>query len=284
MATLNIDWEHLPHREGFEKLFQYFKQLGKALVAYSGGVDSTLLLKVGTLALGEKCLGVTARSETLTDDEFDAALAIAQDHGMNIETIEYSELAIENYADNTPNRCYFCKHELFSKLQPVAAKHGITAVIDGTNADDVGDWRPGMKAASELKVLSPLKECGISKAQVRDLSRALGLPNWDKPSMPCLSSRVAYGIKIDKKKLEQIAAGEKFLRQNGFRQVRVRHHEAIARIEVAPEEIGRLLEPEMRTRVAAKLIELGFRYVTLDLLGYRTGSLNEGVVKPVAQV
>lgn len=284
MAPLKIDWDHLPHKDQFDKLFQYFINLGKALVAYSGGVDSTLLLKVGTLALGEACLGVTARSETLTDDEYENALAIAQDHGMNVLTVEYSELEIENYAENTPNRCYFCKHELFSRLRPVAEARGITAIIDGTNADDVGDWRPGMKAAAELTVLSPLRETGTTKAQVRALSQALGLPNWDKPSAPCLSSRVAYGIKIDKQKLAQIAGGEKFLRENGFRLVRVRHHEQIARIEVAPEEIARLMEPEMRQRVAARLMELGFRYVTVDLLGYRTGSLNEGVTRPVASV
>lgn len=284
MAPLKIDWDQLPHREQFDKLFQYFKNLGKALVAYSGGVDSTLLLKVGTLALGEACLGVTARSETLTDDEFENALAIAQDHGFNILTVEYSELEIENYAENTPNRCYFCKHELFGKLRPVAAAHGITAIIDGTNADDVGDWRPGMRAAAELTVLSPLKETGTTKAQVRALSRGLGLPNWDKPSAPCLSSRVAYGIKIDKHKLEQIAGGEKFLREHGFRVARVRHHDQIARIEVAPEEIARLMEPEMRRLVAARLLELGFRFVTVDMLGYRTGSLNEGVTRPTASV
>jgi uncharacterized protein len=284
MAPLTIDWEHMPHKEQFDKLFNVFKRLGKALVAYSGGVDSSLLLKVGTLALGEKCLGVTARSETLTDDVYLAALAIARDHGMNVITVTYSELEIKNYAENTPNRCYFCKHELFSRLQDVARERGITALIDGTNADDVGDWRPGMKAAQELEVVSPLREAGITKAQVRDISRALGLPNWDKPSAPCLSSRVAYGIKIDKKKLDQVAEGEKFLRQNGFRLVRVRHHEQIARVEVGEDEIARLMEPEMRRRVAARLMELGFRFVTVDMLGYRTGSLNEGVTRPAAQI
>lgn len=283
MASLTIDREHLPHPEQFEALVNHFQRLGKVLVAYSGGVDSTLLLKVGTLALGERCLGVIARSETLTDDEFDAAMALAREHGFNIEMVAYSELAIENYAQNTPNRCYFCKSELFGRLQALARERGITTLIDGTNADDVGDWRPGMQAAKELQVVSPLRDAGVTKAQIRDLAQALGLPNWDKPSAPCLSSRVAYGVTIDKAKLEQIAGGEKFLRQNGFRVARVRHHDQIARLEVVPEEIPRLMEPEMRALVAARLLELGFRYVTVDLLGYRMGSLNEGLKKDKAQ-
>lgn len=284
MASLSIDWERLPHKEKFDALFSRFRELKQVIIAYSGGVDSTLLLKVGALALGERCLGVIARSETLTSEEFEAAMAIARDHDFNVETITYSELAIENYAENTPNRCYFCKHELFSRIQQIARERGIKYIIDGTNADDVDDWRPGMQAAAELEVVSLLREAGITKAEIRDLSRALRLPNWDKPSAPCLSSRIAYGIQIDKTKLEQVAEGEKFLRQQGFRVARVRHHEEIARVEVAPEDIERLMEPAMRQRVAARLLELGFRFVTVDMLGYRTGSLNEGVTRPKASV
>ena len=278
MASLTIDWEHLPHKNKFDALFDRFRQLGKVLVAYSGGVDSTLLLKVGTLALGERCVGVTARSETLTDEEYNAAMAVARDHDFNIYTIEYSELEIENYANNPLNRCYFCKHELFSRLRRVAGELGVTTIIDGSNADDVHDWRPGMQAAAELQVISLLMEVGLNKNEIRELARALGLPNWDKPSSPCLSSRIAFGIPIDKQKLEQIAEGESFLRQKCFRVVRVRHHGAIARIEVEPGEIQRLMEPDMRRRVADRLRELGFRHVTVDLLGYRMGSLNEGLL------
>jgi pyridinium-3,5-biscarboxylic acid mononucleotide sulfurtransferase len=280
MASLTIDWEGLPHKDKFDQLFGRFRELKQAMVAYSGGVDSTLLLKVGTLALGDRCVGVTALSETLTPEEYEAALAIARDHAFNIRTVQYSELEIENYAENPTNRCYFCKHELFGRLRQIAQELGIDTLIDGTNADDVDDWRPGMQAAQELRVVSLLREADLHKSEIRELCRALRLPNWDKPSAPCLSSRIAYGIQIDKQKLDQVAEGERFLRQNGFRVVRVRHHGEIARIEVAPEELARLVEPELRERITARLRELGFRYVTLDLIGYRTGSLNESFTRP----
>ncbi len=276
MYGSTIDLGRLPHHEKFQRLINRFKELKRVIVAYSGGVDSTLLLKAGTLALGENCIGVTAKSETLTDDEYAAALKLATEHNFNMKTIQYSELAVENYAENPTNRCYFCKHELFSRLDRLAAEFNVPAIVEGSNADDVDDWRPGMKAAQELQVVSPLRDAGLTKAEIRDLAKALGLPNWDKPSAPCLSSRIAYGVQIDATKLKQVADGEKFLREQGFRIFRVRHHEEIARIEVAPEEMDRLLAAPMRNAVAAKLKELGFRYVTVDLLGYRTGSLNEG--------
>jgi uncharacterized protein len=277
------DFSALPHREKFERLLARFRELRRALVAYSGGIDSTLLMKAGTLAIGERCLGVIAKSETLTDDEYDKALTVACAHGFRLQTIAYSELEIESYTDNPINRCYFCKHELFSRLCALAAELGIDAIVDGSNADDAGDWRPGMQAAAELRVVSPLKEAGLTKAEIRALARALGLPNWDKPANPCLSSRIAYGLTIDRAKLEQVATGEAFLRERGFRQVRVRHHGEIARIEVARDEMDRLLAPEMRRPVAERLRELGFRYVTVDLLGYRSGSLNEGRVATPSQ-
>jgi uncharacterized protein len=283
MASLTIVWEELPHKEKFAQVFDRFRQCGRAIVAYSGGVDSTLLLKIGTLAIGEGCLGVIARSETLSDEESAAALALAREHDFNLRTIQYSELEVENYAENPLNRCYFCKHELFSRLIQIARELGIQTIVDGSNADDAGDWRPGMQAGAELNVVSPLRDCGLTKEEIRDLARALCLGNWDKPSAPCLSSRIAYGIPIDKTKLTQVAEGERFLRQNGFRVVRVRHHDTIARIEVGPRDLARLVEPAMRERVVARLRELGFRHVTVDLLGYRSGSLNEGLVKPAAE-
>jgi uncharacterized protein len=278
------DLQTLPHRAKFDRLLERFAGLvgtpHAAIVAFSGGVDSTLLLKAGTLAIGDRCLGVIARSETLTDDEYEKAAALAADHGFNLRAVAYSELAIDNYADNPINRCYFCKHELYSRLTGLAAELGVDTIVEGSNADDVGDWRPGMKAAAELNVISPLREADLHKSEIRDLARALGLANWDKPSNPCLSSRIVYGQKIDREKLRQVAEGEAFLRGLGLRQVRVRHHGEIARIEVAPDEMDRLLTPENRAATADRLRALGFRHVTIDLLGYRTGSLNEGRVPP----
>ncbi|MCL5270129.1 MAG: ATP-dependent sacrificial sulfur transferase LarE [bacterium] len=275
MALTSIKIDTLPHAEKLRKLVGIFDELKRVIVAYSGGVDSTLLLKVGTLTLGENCIGITARSETLTPEEYDDALRLARDHDFNIVTLEYSELDIENYAENPVNRCYFCKHELFDRIRQMARRMNVPAIAEGSNADDVDDWRPGLKAIQELQIASPLRQAGLRKSEIRDLARALGLPNWNKPSMPCLASRIAYGIQIDQRRLGQVADGERFLRQQGFRLVRVRHHDEIARIEVGPDEIDRLLDPALREAVAARLRELGFRYVTVDLAGYRTGSLNE---------
>ena len=280
MDSSKIDLKKLPHREKFESLLDRFKQLKRVLVAYSGGVDSTLLLKAGAIALGEDCVGVTARSETLTDFEYQAALGIARDYNLNIHTIEYSELEIPHYADNPTDRCYYCKYELFRRLHELAAELGIEVIAEGSNIDDLDDWRPGMRAVEEFGIVSPLRDAQLGKDEIRDLVRELGLPNWDKPSSPCLSSRIAYGIQIDPEKLRQVAGGEAFLRGEGFRQVRVRHHGDLARVEVTPDEIDRLVEPDMRRRLAEVLLELGFRYVTVDLVGYRMGSLNEGFTRP----
>lgn len=261
----------------FRGLLERFKELGRVIVAYSGGVDSTLALKAGTLALGANCIGVTAKSETLTDEEFELTRQIAEAHGMIQRVISYSELDIENYAENPVNRCYFCKKELHTRLTGVARELGARFIVDGVNADDVGDYRPGMEAARELGVVSPLLDCGITKDEIRRMSRELGLSNWDKPAMPCLSSRVPYGEPIDAMKLRQIGEGESFLRGLGLRQVRLRHHGKIARIEVEPGEIARLAEPEMRDQILRFMRSIGFQFVTLDLFGYRMGSLNEGI-------
>lgn len=259
----------------FEIMTARFGDLKRVIVAYSGGVDSTLALKVGTLAIGEACIGVTARSETLTQEDFELSARIAKQHGMVQRVVEYSELEIENYADNPINRCYFCKHELYSRLQAMAGELAVHAIVDGSNADDVGDYRPGLQATKELNVVSVLREAGMHKGEIREMARALGLPNWNKPAQACLSSRIPYGEKIDVKKLRQVEQGEAFLRELGFNQVRLRHHGTVARLEVEPGEIARLARPDLRDRVVKFMRSIGFQFVTLDMAGYRTGSLNE---------
>lgn len=263
--------------ERLSTMIARFRELGRAVVAYSGGVDSTLALKVGTLAIGAECIGVTARSETLTDDDFELTSEIARAHGMRQEVIEYSELEIENYADNPVNRCYFCKRELYSRVTALLPRFDAKWIVDGSNLDDVGDYRPGAQAAGEHGVVSVLREAGMTKDDVRRMARELGLSNWDKPAAPCLASRVPYGERIDAVKLSQIARGEAFLRGLGFRQVRLRHHDKIARLEVEPAEIARLAEEAVREEVVRFLRSIGFRWVSVDLAGYRTGSLNDGI-------
>jgi uncharacterized protein len=247
-------------------------------VAYSGGVDSTLMLKIAVDTLGrEKVVGVTARSESLTDRAYRIACDIAREYDLPIETIEHSELAVEGYAENSPNRCYHCKAALFSHLKEEAEKRGLAVVVEGSNADDVGDYRPGMRASADLGIKSPLREFGVTKDEIRALAKQLGLPNWDRPSEACLASRFPYGQKITQEKLDKVAAAEGYLRDMGLKQVRVRHHETIARVEVLPEDMARLLEPGVREDLVEKIKALGFLYVALDMAGYRTGSMNEAL-------
>jgi len=263
-------------REKLTALQGAFKQYGTALVAYSGGVDSTFLLKVATDTLGrENVLGVTSKSETLSEEEFRQAMEIAQRQNFNVQVIEYSELGIDGFANNTPQRCYFCKRELFGRLRQLADTQNITVIMDGCNYDDLDDFRPGVKAAQEAGVVSPLKACGLTKAEIRELACEMGLPNWDKPSCACLSSRFPYGTAITRERLKMVGEAERFLTRLGLPQLRVRYHDAIARIEVPPDSLAFLLEPDVREAVLYKFRDVGFTYVALDLQGYRTGSMNE---------
>jgi uncharacterized protein len=249
------------------------------VVAFSGGVDSTLLLSVAHEVLGDRALAVTAFSETYPTREGEAALELARSLGTPVVTIETSELEIENFADNPPERCFYCKSELFGKLLEVAKERGLPCVVDGSNADDLSDHRPGRQAACNLGVRSPLMEAGLSTHDIRQLSKERGLPTWDKPSLACLASRFPYGDRITAEKLRQVGEAESFLREQGFSQVRVRHHGDIARIEVEPDQVPRLLDGDLRRAVVDRLRALGFVYVTVDLQGFRSGSMNETLPK-----
>jgi uncharacterized protein len=249
----------------------------RVLVAYSGGVDSTFLLRVAAMELGANAVALTTRSPTAADDDFDLAVILAREFGVRHIVIDANELEIPGYAANPTNRCYFCKSNLYEICAAEAPKLGIAHIVDGANLDDLGDYRPGLAAASEHAIRHPLVEAGLTKQDIRDLSHALGLPTWDKPSSPCLSSRFPYGTVITMEALKRVAGGERLLQQLGFRECRVRYHETIARIEVPAAEIARFAEISVRDSVVRQFKALGFLYVTLDLQGFRSGSLNEGL-------
>lgn len=257
-----------------DRLREILVSLGSVLVAFSGGVDSSFLLKMALDTLGpERVLAVTAASETYFPEEVEAARALAQSLEARHLVITTTELEQEEFATNPPERCYFCKRHLMSELVALARGEGLAAVVDGSNWDDLGDYRPGARAARELGVRSPLQEAGLTKAEIRAFSRQLSLPTWDKPSLACLASRFPYWTRITREELRQVAQAEGFLRRLGFRQLRVRHHGSLARIEVLPEDFPRLLQ--VAEQVRQRFQELGYVYVTMDLTGYRTGSMNE---------
>ena len=262
-------------KEKLNKLKNYIKTLESVVVAFSGGVDSSLVAKVCYAVLGDKTLAITARSETYPSYEYEDAQKIAREIGVPHMTIDTSELGIDGFSQNPPNRCYYCKSELFGKLKDIAMQKGYENVADGTNLDDVSEYRPGQEAAKEIGVRSPLKECGLRKADIREISKHLNLSNWDKPSYACMSSRFPYGESITEGKLILVAAAEKYLRSIGLKQFRVRHHDTIARIEVLPEDIPTLLQNDRRIELVKKFKEIGYKYVTIDMEGYRSGSMNE---------
>ena len=261
----------------FERLERTVAGLESAVVAYSGGADSALLLRVCHDVLGDRALGVIAHSESIPDEEVAAARRVAEAMGAPLRVIRTREMDRPEYRANPINRCYFCKTELFEATERIAVEEGFRHVVYGETLDDVGDHRPGAVAADEHRVRRPLREAGLRKADIRRYSRALGLPTHDKPASPCLASRVPYGQEVTPEKLAQIARAEAYLRGRGFRELRVRHHETLARVEVPPAEIPRLLEPAEQAALVAALREIGFADVAVDPKGFRSGSLNEAV-------
>ena len=261
-----------------QRLEAELRKVPSLVVAYSGGVDSAYLAYAAHRVLGDGMLAVTALSASYSARDREEAEKCVKRFRLPHEFIETDELSNPAYRANNPDRCYFCKDELFDKLDQLVRRRGFAAVAYGVNVDDQGDWRPGQRAAQEHRVLAPLLEAGLTKVEIRELARRADLPVWNRPASACLSSRIAYGIEVTPERLEVVEKGEEALRQLGFKQFRVRYHERLVRLEIAPEELPRALTPEMARRFVEIFKPLGFAYVTLDLEGYRTGSLNTHLV------
>jgi uncharacterized protein len=270
-ATKNI----MTLEEKFNNLQQRLRRMDRVIIAFSGGVDSTFLLKTASLSGLSRLIAVTGSSESVSGDEMACATEMASSLGVEHDIIKTEELKDSKYADNPPDRCYYCKKELFGRLRDIAERENISYILDGTNADDAHDWRPGNRAAREEKVESPLLDASLNKNEIRQLSKKLGLPTWDKPATPCLSSRFPYGQKITSESLDRVRKAEKFIRKFGIRELRVRNHAEVARIEISPEDFSILTAHDIRKEVVDYLKSLGFSYIALDLQGFRSGSANE---------
>ncbi len=269
----NLSAEWLLDKE--RRLREIFSEMGSVVIAFSGGVDSTYVAYVASGELGDAALCVTGESASLARSERTNSAEIAMQLGWRREVIQTEELEDINYTANSPSRCFFCKDELFKKLHALAQTRNVEWIVDGSTTDDLSDYRPGRAATTNHGVRSPLIEADLSKAEVRELSRRAGLPTWDKPASPCLSSRIAYGLPVTIERLATVDSGEEILRDLGFREFRVRHHDNLVRLEIAPSEMGRALSLDVFDDLARRFTDLGFKYVTLDLKGYRSGAMNE---------